>query len=89
MVTSDMTSLDRGEAANHGLLDAFHLAAAIERFYSGSTTPREAIDCYEAEMRERTRRAVLLSRQACRDAHSWDQLNENSAILTKRSVVGS
>lgn len=89
MVISDMTSLDRGEAANHGLLDAFHLAAAIERIYSGSTTPREAIDCYEAEMRERTRRAVLLSRQACRDAHSWDQLNENSAILTKRSVVGS
>jgi hypothetical protein len=37
---------------------------------------------YETEMRERTRRAVLLSRQACLDAHDWDQLNEDSAILT-------
>lgn len=84
-----LTTLDRGEAANHGLLDAFHLAAAIEKVYSDSETARHAIDSYESEMRERTRRAVLLSRQACRDAHSWDQLNENSAILTKRSVVGS
>lgn len=57
--------------------------------HAGTTTPRDAIDRYEKEMRERTRRAVLLSRQACRDAHTWEQLDEQSAILTKRSVVGS
>ncbi|KAB8245299.1 hypothetical protein BDV35DRAFT_405908 [Aspergillus flavus] len=78
----------RGEAANHGLLDAFHLADAIAQIYSGQTGQKAALDMYETEMRMRTKRAVRLSRQACRDAHSWEQLNEHSAILTKRSVVG-
>ncbi|KAE8364681.1 hypothetical protein BDV27DRAFT_172200 [Aspergillus caelatus] len=78
----------RGEAANHGLLDAFHLGDAISQIYSGQTGQQAALDVYETEMRMRTKRAVRLSRQACRDAHAWEQLNEHSAILTKRSVVG-
>ncbi|KAJ6028913.1 uncharacterized protein N7446_011747 [Penicillium canescens] len=79
----------RGEAANHGILDAYRLMEAIERIYSGDLTTSAAIDEYEKEMRDRTSRAVLLSRQACKDAHDWSRLDETSAILTKRAVVGS
>nr|ADO29923.1 hypothetical protein PP101 [Penicillium paxilli] len=78
----------RGEAANHGLLDAFHLSQAIAKIYSGSSSQPDAINGFESEMRERTSRAVLLSRQACRDAHDWTRLDETSAILTKRAIVG-
>lgn len=77
----------RGEAANHGLLDAFHLVSAIERMVKGEIPQKEALDGYEKELRERTRRAVLLSRQACYDAHSWEDLNENCAVLSKRAII--
>lgn len=83
-----LTVTDRGEAANHGLLDAYHLAEAIEKIYSKDATASEAINEFEKEMRQRTSRAVRLSRQACRDAHDWTRLDEASAILTKRSIVG-
>ncbi|OQE16092.1 hypothetical protein PENSTE_c025G05495 [Penicillium steckii] len=76
----------RGEAANHGLLDAYHLAAAIEAVYRGNLSASDAIDGFESEMRKRTSRAVRLSRQACRDAHDWTRLDETSAILTKRAI---
>lgn len=76
----------RGEAANHGLLDAYHLAEAIIPIYAGTTTSQAALDLYEKEMRTRTSRAVKLSRQACKDAHNWERLDETSAILTRRTV---
>jgi 2-polyprenyl-6-methoxyphenol hydroxylase-like FAD-dependent oxidoreductase len=77
---------DRGEAANHGLLDIFHLVEALTNVYAGADLPT-AIDEYENEMRARTAPAVRLSRQACKEAHAWDQLNEGSAILSKRKIV--
>lgn len=83
-----MKSADRGEAANHGLLDAYHLSEAIGKIYSVSSLASEAINEFETEMRERTSRAVRLSRQACLDAHDWKRLDETSAILTKRAIVG-
>ncbi|KAF7591689.1 hypothetical protein BBP40_001197 [Aspergillus hancockii] len=83
----DMT-MYRGEAANHGLLDAFQFVDAIDQIYNGRTDQKSALDVYEKGMRVRTKRAVRLSQQACRDAHAWEQLNEHSAILNKRSVVG-
>ncbi|GAB7364635.1 hypothetical protein MBLNU230_g5438t1 [Neophaeotheca triangularis] len=76
----------RGEAANHGILDAFNLAKAMEALERGLKIKREALDGYEAELRQRTRPAVLLSRQACLDAHDFGNLNENSAILKKRAL---
>ncbi|KAJ6088212.1 hypothetical protein N7486_009473 [Penicillium sp. IBT 16267x] len=41
----------RGEAANHGLLDAYHLMQAIDKLHSGTTTAQSAIDDFEQEMR--------------------------------------
>lgn len=84
MVLTDVY-LDRGEAGNHGLLDAYWLAKAIDKVYQGEDA-KTALDVYEGEMRERTRRAVKLSRQACYDAHEWDQLGEHSPVLQKRSL---
>ncbi|KAK0385631.1 hypothetical protein NLU13_6808 [Sarocladium strictum] len=78
----------RGEAANHGLLDAHRLCKAIGDFFSGDVEMKKAIDGYEAEVRERTSTAVLLSRQACLDAHDFAGLNENSAVLKKRAIAG-
>ncbi|KAL4899408.1 hypothetical protein BDW74DRAFT_163599 [Aspergillus multicolor] len=76
----------RGEAANHGLLDVFHLVEAIAEIYAGGGQ-KAAIDKYEREMRERTAPAVRLSRQACMEAHAWDQLNEGCAILSRRKIA--
>ncbi|KAF2703771.1 putative monooxygenase [Pleomassaria siparia CBS 279.74] len=76
----------RGEAANHGLLDAYRLTKALTRVHNGELDQDAAIALYEDEMRERTSTAVLLSRQACLDAHDWDGLNENSAVLKRRAI---
>ncbi|KAJ5131628.1 hypothetical protein N7448_005786 [Penicillium atrosanguineum] len=78
----------RGEAANHGLLDAYHLMEAVVKIYTGVASPKVAIDEYEIEMRARTSPAVRLSRQACYDAHDWTRLDETSAILTRRAIAG-
>ncbi|KYK60751.1 monooxygenase [Drechmeria coniospora] len=76
----------RGEAANHGLLDAFHLLRELRALHAGSKTAEQAIGDYEAEMRGRAVPAVLLSRQACLDAHDFHGLNENSAVLKRRAI---
>ncbi|KAL2811014.1 hypothetical protein BDW59DRAFT_177106 [Aspergillus cavernicola] len=73
----------RGEAANHGII--FHLVAAIKKIHT-STDAKTAIDGYKGKMREHTASAVQLSQQACLEAHVWDQLNENCAILSKQKV---
>jgi 2-polyprenyl-6-methoxyphenol hydroxylase-like FAD-dependent oxidoreductase len=76
----------RGEAGNHGILDAWHLLREIKTVYAGEKTQAEAIGDYEKEMKERVTPAVLLSRQACLDAHDYHGLNENSAVLKKRAI---
>lgn len=77
----------RGEAANHGMLDAFNICQALKSVYQDGQPLETAITAFEQEMRTRTSHAVQMSRQACFDAHDWERLNENSAILTKRAVV--
>ncbi|KAK8059961.1 FAD dependent oxidoreductase [Apiospora saccharicola] len=76
----------RGEAANHGILDAYLLVKAITSIYNGEMEQKDAIDAYEAELRRRTQPAVLLSREACLGAHDYDALNENSAVVRRRAV---
>ncbi|KIW99687.1 uncharacterized protein Z518_11100 [Rhinocladiella mackenziei CBS 650.93] len=76
----------RGEAANHGMLDAYHLCQALKSIYKEGKSQQEAMDKFEEEMRTRTSWAVQMSRQACFDAHDWSKLDENSAVLTKRSM---
>lgn len=77
----------RGEAANHGILDAYNLVTALKQIQSGAKMQHEAIEAYEVELRGRATPAVLLSRQACLDAHDFNSLNENSAVLKRRAIT--
>jgi 2-polyprenyl-6-methoxyphenol hydroxylase-like FAD-dependent oxidoreductase len=76
---------DRGEAANHGITDARLLHDQLVEVSVGNISQIEAIEKYETEMRDRTSWAVLMSRQACLDAHDFKNLNKDSAILARRT----
>ncbi|KAL3418231.1 FAD binding domain-containing protein [Phlyctema vagabunda] len=75
----------RGEAANHGITDARHLHDHLLKLYRGEVSLEHAIQGFEEEMRKRTSWAVLMSRQACLDAHDFARLNKDSAILARRA----
>lgn len=82
----------RGEAFNHGIMDAAQFSKRIAEAYRGAgeydrDALREAVDAYEKEMRERTHSAVLLSRQACLDAHDIKRLGPDSPLVSKRARV--
>lgn len=81
-------SMYRGEGANHGLLDAFVLCHAMKQIYSNEKSQKEALHLHEQEMRERVVPSIRLSRDACIEAHDFDGLNENSAILRRRALKG-
>lgn len=78
-------ALDRGEAANHGITDARLLHDQLIEVFMGNIAQVNAIEKYETEMRDRTSWAVLMSRQACLDAHNFKNLNKESAILARRT----
>lgn len=68
-------------------MDAAKLVVALNSVKEGSATLQDAINAYETEVRKRTAPAVLLSRQACLDAHDWNKVKEgNSPLLAKRAV---
>ncbi|KAJ8131505.1 hypothetical protein O1611_g2117 [Lasiodiplodia mahajangana] len=77
----------RGEAANHGILDASKLKEQLNLWYSGSKTKRQALGDFETEMHQRTHEAVLLSRQACLDAHDIANLGPDSPLVSSRARV--
>lgn len=61
---------------------------ALNSVREGTATLKEAVDVYEAELRKRTVPAVLLSREACLDAHDWNKLQGgNSPLLAIRAVT--
>ena len=74
----------RGEGANHGILDAALLTDQIKRFYAGEVGQAEGVRLYEEEMRERTYKAVLMSRQAALDGHDWAKIDVTSPLIGMR-----
>ncbi|KAI1396618.1 FAD/NAD(P)-binding domain-containing protein [Hypoxylon fuscum] len=74
----------RGEAANHGILDAALLVDQLKRVHKGEIDQKTAVDLYEAEMRPRTYTAVMRSREAALIAHDWDAITEESPIVGAR-----
>ncbi|KAG4411684.1 hypothetical protein IFR04_015182 [Cadophora malorum] len=76
----------RGEAANHGITDALDLCQSLTAMAKDGKSLKPRIHEFETEMRERTSWAVLMSRQACLDAHDFSSLNADSAILARRAV---
>jgi 2-polyprenyl-6-methoxyphenol hydroxylase-like FAD-dependent oxidoreductase len=83
--TDDFDSVDRGEAANHGITDARLLHDQLVEVSKGEISQADVIEKYETEMRDRTSWAVLMSRQACLDAHDFKNLTKDSAILARRT----
>lgn len=79
-----MLGTDRGEAANHGIIDVLQLWEHLNKVKCGEICRKEAIDHCEREMRERTSWAAAKSRQACLDAHDFKSLTKDSAILARR-----
>ncbi|CZR70074.1 related to monooxygenase [Phialocephala subalpina] len=77
----------RGEAANHGMTDAALLSEKIVAINDGKISREEVIQSYEKSLRERTHDAVLLSRQACLDAHDLNALTADSPLVSKRAKV--
>ncbi|TVY40613.1 putative FAD-dependent monooxygenase [Lachnellula subtilissima] len=77
----------RGEAANHGITDVARLAEQLQDVGRGIISQKEAIIKYESEMRPRAHDAVLLSRQACLDAHDLNSLTPDSPLVSRRAKV--
>lgn len=76
----------RGEGANHGILDAALIVDQLILVHSGKRTQNEALQAYEEELFVRAPEAVLRSRQAALDAHSWASIIEGSPLVGPRVV---
>ncbi|KAK4167792.1 hypothetical protein QBC43DRAFT_311451 [Cladorrhinum sp. PSN259] len=80
----------RGEGANHAILDVLEFVQGVlPHLYSEQL--RENLDRYEESVRDRARRGVLASRQACYDAHQWKRIfdeegKSKSPLLSRRAV---
>lgn len=85
----------RGEAANHGIADVHLLVSqvmsVVGKLVDGGQDERvpQACKAYTVKMVERTAPAVLLSRQACLDAHEYGRINDDSPLIQKRAAVRS
>lgn len=76
----------RGEAANHGITDVGDLMKGIDEFCGGKKTWDDVATTYCAAVKERAGKAVLLSRQACLDAHDMLKIKKDldSPLLALR-----
>ncbi|KAL8913331.1 MAG: hypothetical protein Q9171_001808 [Xanthocarpia ochracea] len=85
----------RGEAYNHGVTDiSVFLSNILSTVPSlsacsgtRSTSLKQAIDTYEAEMIQRTAPAVLTSRRACLDAHDYKSISDESPLVSRRVMI--
>lgn len=68
----------RGEAANHGITDVFELMKQMDQYVIGGISWETVVDQYCQAVKSRAGEAVLLSRQACIDAHDITKISANS-----------
>lgn len=79
--------LDRGEGANHAIVDVLDFATHVvpmlapcslqqgaAQAQDAARTLRQALDRYEDAVVSRSRSGVLASRRACLDAHAYSRL---------------
>jgi hypothetical protein len=86
---SHLTFEDRGEAANHVIVDTLDFVEKVIPHIKNSQEEDQldiALHAYETAVIDRTRPAVLASRQACLDAHDWTRINPGSPLLSKREM---
>lgn len=68
----------RGSACNEGILDVAELVKQLDLHLQGLFSWKDAVANYRNSVQERARQAVLLSRQACLDAHDMSKITPNS-----------
>jgi hypothetical protein len=79
--------LDRGEGANHVILDVEDFVDCVMPILQAGGTSEKlkaSMDRYLKVVVTRTRPAVLASRQACLHAHDWEKISSESPLLTRR-----
>jgi hypothetical protein len=69
------------------MTDAAKLKEQLRLWHEGKKSRQGALADYEGEMIKRANEAVLLSRQACLDAHDIRNLDSNSPLVSKRAKV--
>lgn len=76
----------RGEAANHGITDVVDLIRELDKCMAGQQRWDDAARNYCAAVKARAGGAVLLSRQACIDAHDFSKISvtSDSPLLSMR-----
>lgn len=62
------------------------LTEQLRLWYSGNKSRQDALAEYEAEMTHRGHEAVLLSRQACMDAHDLCTITADSPLICRSRV---
>lgn len=85
--THMLTGPDRGEAANHGMFDAYKLRGQLRQVQTGKKTVAQALADYEKEMVLRAQEAVKLSREAGFEVHDIEKINEASALFRYPQVL--
>ncbi|CAH6720902.1 putative FAD-dependent monooxygenase Dbabp [[Candida] jaroonii] len=68
----------RGEAANHGITDVKDLMFELDKFLNEGKPWDTAANDYCQTIKARAAPAVMLSRQACLDAHDFTKIKPNS-----------
>lgn len=68
----------RGEACNVGILDAYMFILQLDLYIKGEKAWLDVVRDYSGEVKERAQERVLLSRQACLDAHDMTKIHKNS-----------
>ena len=85
-----MCDPDRGEGANHAIVDVLEFSQNVTSVLDPCTAAevdlRDALDTYEEVVVKRTRPAVLASRKACLDAHVFENINSKSPLVSKRQM---
>lgn len=64
----------RGEACNHGIADVKLFTNLCESLLNGKIDWNAVVGKYKTSIKDRCSEAVLLSRQACIDAHDWSKI---------------
>ncbi|KAG9676799.1 FAD/NAD(P)-binding domain-containing protein, partial [Aureobasidium melanogenum] len=75
----------RGEAANHGILDAYDLLKHLQLICSGECQKQDTMRMYKRRLTERAPDATLASRRACEDAHHYP-VDKDSPLVTERTM---
>lgn len=69
------------------MYDAIKLVEQLKLWEEGAKSLVEAVTAYEDEMRPRAREGVLLSRQACLDAHYVERVHLGHQLFGYRDQL--